>query len=105
MAVLTSDRGKQHAITLHLPEDLYATANEAVSLGLAPSQESFIEEAIRRRILEVRHARMRLLAAEAMADPGFVADMQDTLEDFRQVDQENWPEFDGKKANVQGAAV
>lgn len=82
------------AITLELPDDIYATAEEAVKLGLAPSQSSFIEEAIRLRMREVRHARMRALAAEAMADPDFVSDLQETMQAFGHTDKENWPLYD-----------
>ncbi len=76
---------------MELPDDVYAAAEEAVTLGLAPSQTAFIEEAVRLRMQEVRHARMRKLAAEAMADPDFVADLRETMYAFRHVDKENWP--------------
>lgn len=82
------------SITLELPDDVYATAEEAVNLGLASSQSSFIEEAIRLRMREVRHARMRVLAAEAMADPDFVSDLQETMQAFEHTDGENWPLYD-----------
>ena len=82
------------AITLELPDDVYAVAEEAVTLGLASSQTAFIEEAIRLRMREIRHARMRKLAAEAMADPDFVADLRETMHAFRHVDKENWPLYD-----------
>ena len=82
------------AITLELPDDVYATAEEAVALGLASSQSSFIEEAVRLRIREVRHARMRVLAAEAVADPDFVSDLHDTMTAFQHTDKENWPLYD-----------
>lgn len=78
------------AITLELPDDIYATAQEAVTLGLASSQTAFIEEAIRLRSREVHHARMRKLAAEAMADPDFVADLRETMQAFQYADKENW---------------
>lgn len=81
-------------VMLHLPKDVYDTAQEAVSLGLAPSQSSFIEEAIRLRMREVRHARMRKLAEEAMADPDFVADLHEAMQAFQYVDKENWPLYD-----------
>ena len=68
------------AITLNLPDDVYATA----------------EEAMRLRTREVRHARMRKLASEAMADPDFVTDLQETMQAFRHVDNENWPLYDEK---------
>ena len=82
------------AITLELPDDVYAAAEKAVTLGLAPSQTAFIEEAIRLRMREIRHARMRKLAAEAMADPDFVADLRETMQAFRHVDKEHWPLYD-----------
>ena len=78
------------AITLELPDEVYATAEEAVRLGLAPSESFFIEEAIRLRMREVRHARMRILAEEAIADPNFVSDLHDTMSAFQHTDAESW---------------
>ena len=54
------------------------------------------EESETQRLLEweTRYARMRALAAEAMADPGFVADLRETMHAFRHVDLENWPLYD-----------
>ncbi len=37
---------------------------------------------------KARRARMRDLAAEAMADPDFVADLRETMHAFRHVDRE-----------------
>lgn len=37
---------------------------------------------------------MRALAAEAMADTGFVADLRETMHAFRHVDKENWPAWE-----------
>jgi Ser/Thr protein kinase RdoA (MazF antagonist) len=78
-------------VTLRLHAQLHETAQEAVRLGLAATQTAFIEDSIRMRAREVRHARMRRLADEAMGDPGFVADMRATVEEFRHADQECWP--------------
>ena len=78
-------------ITLRLPSALHETTQEAVRLGLAPNQNAFIEDSIRLRAREVRHARMRKLAEEAMNDPGFVADMRDTMDAFKHGDAESWP--------------
>jgi Arc/MetJ-type ribon-helix-helix transcriptional regulator len=82
---------QRRKITLRLPADLHDATQEAVRLGLAPNQNAFIEDAIRLREREVRHARMRQLAEQAMADPDFVADMRGVMEDFRHVDSERWP--------------
>jgi hypothetical protein len=59
------------------------TLNEAVAMGLATSAGGFIEQAICSRAREVRHARMRRLADEAMSDPQFVQDMHETMAAFR----------------------
>lgn len=92
MAAVTAPAENMHEITLQLSDDLYITTQEAVRLGLASSDADFIAEAIRLRAREVRHAHLDKLAAEAMADPDFVADMHDTMNAFRYVDAENWPE-------------
>jgi hypothetical protein len=42
---------------------------------------------------EERNTRLAELADEAMADPRFVADMQETMEAFRYVDAEHWPSY------------
>ncbi|MCX6358830.1 MAG: hypothetical protein NT029_03405 [Armatimonadetes bacterium] len=91
MAVPIETPPTRHKVTLRLPAQLHETAQEAVRLGLAATQTAFIEDSIRMRAREVRHARMRRLADEAMSDPGFVADMRATMDDFRHVDQERWP--------------
>ena len=88
------------AITVELADDAYATAEEAVRLGIASSQSSSIEEAIRLRTREVRHARMRVLAEQAMADPDFVSDMRDSMQAFQHTDKENWPVCDSWLANI-----
>ena len=87
------DKSKQK-ITLRLPMSLHKATQEAVSLGLASTQNAFIEDAIRLRAREIRHARMRKLAQEAMNDPGFVADMRDTMAAFEPIDLQDWPSGD-----------
>ena len=66
------------ATTFQLADDAYATA----------------EEAIRLRSREVHHARMRVLAEQAMADPDFVSDLHENMQAFQHVDKENWPAYD-----------
>ena len=94
MAVAVVRSADRMKVTLRLTPRLHATTQEAVRLGLAPNQNAFIEDAIRLREKEVRYARMRRMAAEAMNDPGFVADMNGTMEAFRHADLEHWPERD-----------
>ena len=82
---------RRQKLTIRLPPDLYAATQQAVELGLAPNQNAFVEDSIRLRAREIRHERLRRLAEEAMADPGFVADMRGVMADFAHVDRENWP--------------
>jgi hypothetical protein len=94
MALTAAPSAERMRITLRLTPRLHATTQEGVRLGLAPNQNAFIEDAIRLREREVRHAQMRRQAEEAMADPGFVADMYGTMAAFEHVDREHWPDFD-----------
>ncbi|MGO8669843.1 MAG: hypothetical protein ACLQVD_00505 [Capsulimonadaceae bacterium] len=89
----TQDSPKRK-LTLRLPEDIWETTREAVELGLAPSVTSFFEDSIRARSREVRHARLRQQAAEAMADPDFVADMRATMDAFEPALLDRWPVYD-----------
>ena len=45
---------------------------------------------------EARCARMRVLAAEAMADPDFVSDLHETMQAFQHTDSDDWPFYDEK---------
>jgi Arc/MetJ-type ribon-helix-helix transcriptional regulator len=80
----------RHKVSVRLSPDAFSTAQEAVELGISPNQNSFIEEAIRLRSREVRHARMRIQAAAAMSDRGFVEDMRETMQAFESADRDGW---------------
>jgi len=80
----------RHKVTVRLSPDAFSTAQEAVELGISPNQNSFIEDAIRLRAREVRHARMRIQAAAAMSDRGFVEDMRATMRAFESADRDGW---------------
>ena len=86
----TIGSNSRHKVTVRLSPDVFATAQEAVELGISPNQNSFIEDAIRLRAREVRHARMRIQAAAAMSDRGFVQDMRETMRAFEAADGEGW---------------
>ena len=88
MAASTAGKVAKQKVTVRLSADLIEASREAVRLGLAASPSEFIEEAVRQRAREVRHARLREMAREAMADPDFVADMRDTMQAFRHADPE-----------------
>lgn len=90
MASSVLDRSNRK-VTVRVEPGIYAAAQEGASLGLANSPVAFIEEAVRRRSREIRHARLEKLAEEAMNDPGFVADMRGTMQAFATVDHEKWP--------------
>jgi uncharacterized protein (DUF1778 family) len=97
MATL-SKRPLRTKLTVRLAEDTMETVNEAVAIGLATSSNAFIDDSIRARAREVRHARLRKLADEAMSDPLFVKDMHETMAAFEPADRELWPAYDGVDA-------
>lgn len=85
---------KRTKLTVRLTDEALQTVNEAVELGLCSSSNAFIDDAIRAKAREVRHARMRRLAAEAIADPQFVEDMHATAHAFEATDHAQWPLYD-----------
>jgi hypothetical protein len=55
---------------------------EAVAAGAAESQNSFVEEALLRRLAELRRERLYAAYEAAAADPAFVADMESVTRAF-----------------------
>ena len=55
---------------------------EAVAAGAAESQNAFVEEAILRRLAELRRERLYADYAAAAADPAFIADMDVVTRSF-----------------------
>ena len=85
---------------IRLSTDAFATPQEAVELGISPNQNSFIDEALRLRGHEVRHARMRLQATTAMSDRGYVEDIRETMRAFDSAYQKSLlPEPDAERAD------
>ena len=75
-------------VTYSLPEELVEAITSVVREGAAPSYSAFVERALNK---EVRRAREKALAdafADAAADPGFLADIDETMRAFRHVDDE-----------------
>ena len=75
-------------VTYSLPEELVDSIAEVVRDGAAPSYSAFVEEALKEG---VRNARERALARafhEAGEDASFLADVDETMRDFRHVDRE-----------------
>jgi hypothetical protein len=55
---------------------------EVVDEGMYGSQNAFVEDALVRRLREIRQARLYETYAEAAADPDFMADMDAVARDF-----------------------
>lgn len=55
---------------------------EAVAAGAAESQNSFVEEAILRRLAELRRDRLYAAYGAAASDPAFVTDMEAVTRSF-----------------------
>lgn len=88
--MIKANKNNKVKLTLRLSSDVMRTTNNAVESGYAPTITAFVEEAIRAKAIEVRHAQMRKLAAEAMADPDFVSDMHETMTSFDSFNRDGW---------------
>jgi hypothetical protein len=60
----------------------------AVESGLAESQNAFVEEALLRRLKELRRERIYTAYAEATEDPAFMEDMGAAAEAFDAVSRD-----------------
>ena len=63
-------------------ESVAEAVREAVESGAAESQNAFVEEALIRRLRELRRERVYAAYAEAARDPAFRADMEATADAY-----------------------
>jgi Arc/MetJ-type ribon-helix-helix transcriptional regulator len=62
-------------VTYQIASDVVLEVKEAVERGYAPSQSRFVEDAVRRRLAEVRSERLRESCRRAARDPAFLDDV------------------------------
>lgn len=69
-------------ITLQLSKSLVEAIKTVVDMGDAPSQNVFVEEAVRDKLRERRRAKIYAAYEEASNDPVFMRDMNADVEAF-----------------------
>jgi hypothetical protein len=80
--------GVRKKATFLLSNDLLQHLNAAISAGVAPSKNAFVEEALVRALLEVRRRDRKARLEAASHDPLFVQDVDSVVHDFRFADAE-----------------
>jgi hypothetical protein len=76
----TADRPKK--VGWQVSESVVDAVKEAVANGAAESQNAFVEDALRRRLKELRRAKVYSAYEEAAQDPIFMEDMRSISEAF-----------------------
>ena len=75
-------------VTYSLPEELLEQVRAVVSEGAAPSYSAFVERALAEEVRRAREKKLAEAFREAAEDPSFLADVDDTMSDFRPSDAE-----------------
>lgn len=75
-------------VTYSLPEELIEDIACVVREGAAPSYSAFVEEALKEKVCAAREEALAVAFGQAAADPAFLADVEETMEVFRHVDND-----------------
>jgi hypothetical protein len=84
-----ADSEDRRKATFLLSTSVLAAVDAAVSAGLAPSKNAFVEGALDQAIGEIRQSQRRVRLKAAMEDPLFRRDLEDVERDFRFADAES----------------
>lgn len=75
-------------VTYSLPDELLEQVRAVVSEGAAPSYSAFVERALTEEVRRAREKKLAEAFREAAEDPAFLADVDETMRDFRASDAE-----------------
>ena len=75
-------------VTYSLPDELLEQVRTVVREGAAPSYSAFVERALAEEVRRAREKKLAEAFREAAKDPAFVADVDETMRDFRPSDAE-----------------
>lgn len=73
-------------VTYSLPEDLIDRVRSVVKEGAAPSYSAFVERALSDLVRRARENQLAGAFRSAAADPGFLGDIQQTMNCFDRAD-------------------
>lgn len=74
--------------TFALDAEILAAVSEAVSQGIAPTKNAFVERALRKELRELSRQARRTAWEEASKDPLFLKDIEEVETDFASADAE-----------------
>ncbi len=75
-------------VTYSLPEELLEQVRDSVREGAAPSYSAFVERALTEEVRRAREKKLAEAFREAAGDAAFLADVDETMRDFRPSDAE-----------------
>ena len=75
-------------VTYSLPVELIEDVTCVVREGAASSYSAFVEEALTEKVRAAREEALAAAFGEAAADPAFLADVEETTNAFKHVDNE-----------------
>jgi len=75
-------------VTYSLPEELVDAVAAVVREGAAPSYSAFVEDALREGVRKAREQALAQAFSDAANDPDFLADVEETMQAFRHIDDE-----------------
>jgi len=79
--------------TCELDDAVVTAMKKAVEEGAAPSQDVFVERALRRELRRLRDQRDEALWAASLKDAEFQAELRDIEKAFAEADLETWPPY------------
>ncbi len=81
-------RGKTKKATFNLHTDVLDALDEVMALGIAPSKNAVVEQALIKEVKELRRQERKALWQEAAKDPLFLKDIEEVEADFQYADAE-----------------
>jgi metal-responsive CopG/Arc/MetJ family transcriptional regulator len=85
----TGAQRRARKATFSLQCEVLAALDEVVAQGAAPSKNAFVERAVRRELQAFKREQRSQLWQEALRDPLFLRDLEETEEAFRTADAES----------------
>ena len=77
---------KSKKATFNLHEDVIRALDEAISQGMAPSKNAFVEQALLNELNQLKRQARRVLWQKAAKDPLFIKDIEQVEKDLRYAD-------------------
>lgn len=81
-------RGKTKKATFNLHTDVLDALDEIMALGIIPSKNALVEQALIKEVKDLRRQERKALWQEAVNDPLFLRDIEKVEEDFQYSDAE-----------------